>query len=246
MTEGCLLGIGVLVRQCLHSGQYPWRRDTAMRRLVICLSMMVVVCVAGCATGRSVVKPGYDFGLIERVAVVQVDGALRSNTARNQVADYFNSELLERGYNPIERAQVEALLSEQEFQASDLTSAAGIARAGQILNVDAVVLVNIGSFGEEISMTAKLVDVEDASILWVGEGSGGTGSTVGTIAGAALGAGTGVALGGTRRGRIVGGAVGGVLGGVAGRALSRQELTATRKVIGKLCRALPSKVPLRR
>jgi hypothetical protein len=153
-------------------------------------------------------------------------------------------ELLRKGYMPIERAQVQSLLEEHEFQASDLTTDEGAARAGRILNVPVVLVVNIPNFEEEMSMTAKMIDVEDASIIWAGSGSGRTGRTLGTIFGAAAGAvGGAVIAGGDSSDRAVGAIAGGVLGGVAGQALSPQKAEQAQKVIKRMCKSLPYRFP---
>ena len=211
-----------------------------MSRNVLCsMLVLAVVSAAGCASGESFIKPGYDFSAVKKVAVVEVVGDFRGEAAKNQIADYFAMELLKKGYEPVERTQVQAVLTEQKFQASDLTTAEGAAAAGRILNVSAVVIMNVGEFGERISMTAKMVDVEDASILWMGEGTGTTGRTAATVGGAVVGLGLGASLGGSRSGRIVGGVAGAAAGGVLGNALSPQELTQAKKAIQKMTKSLP-------
>jgi len=215
-----------------------------MRKAAICVLALVVVCVAGCATGQSYVNPNYDFSKLESVAVVDIEGALRSKAAKDQIATYFEMELLKRGYRVVERNRVEAILAEQDFQASDVTRPEGAVKAGRILNVGALMVVNIPNFGEEISMSAKILNAEDGEILWIGEGTGGTGRTLATIAGATVGAVGGIAAGGSRSGKVVGGVAGGILGGVAGRALSPQEQRAAQKIIqNKVCKKLPSRLP---
>ena len=216
-----------------------------MRASVGLACATVVLFAAGCASGESFVKPGYDFGQVDQVAVVEVEGAVRGEAARNQIADFFGMELLVRGYGPVERKQVAALLAEQDFQRSDLTSPEGAARAGRILNVDAILVVNVTTGHEQLAMTAKMLDVEDASLLWSGFGSGGTGKTLATVAGAAVGGAAGAAMGGDRTGAIVGGIAGAVLGGVAGHALTPQEQALARKVVRKVCKDMPYRLPVR-
>jgi TolB-like protein len=217
--------------------------ESAMCRNVLFVAVVLaVVLAAGCASGESFVKPGYDFGAVKKVAVVEVVGDFGGEAAKNEIADYFAMELLKKGYEPVERTQVQAVLSEQKFEASNLTTPEGAAQAGRILNVSAVVIMNVGEFGERISMTAKMVDVQDASILWMGEGTGTTGRTLATIGGAAAGVGMGIAVGHGRTGNIVGGLAGGALGGAAGYTLSPQQATQARNVIQKMCGSLPSKL----
>ena len=191
-----------------------------MKTICVYILLTIVLIAGGCSTGESYVRTGYDFSGLEKVAVINVQGPFGA-AARNQIADFYNMELLKKGYAPIERSQIEALLEEQKFQASEATTPKGIARVGRILNVPTVMVVNIPTFKEEISMTAKLLDVEDGSILWMGSGSGTTGRLLSTIAGAAGGAAAGAVVAGEDN-QTIGAIAGGVLGGVVGQAHSPQ------------------------
>lgn len=217
-----------------------------MRTVCLC-TLLAALVAGGCATGKgeSFVRAGFDFGKLDKVAVLEVSGAVRGDAAKNQIGDFFVMELLKKGYTPVERAQVQTLLKEQKFQATDVTSAEGAARAGRILNVPAVMLVNIPTYKDEMNMTAKMIDVEDASILWSGGGSGRTGKTLSTIFGAAAGAAAGATVAGDKRDdKILGGVIGGVLGGVAGQALSPQQAEQVQKVIKKVCAELPPRMAM--
>jgi len=216
-----------------------------MRTVCICVLLTGLV-VGGCATGKgeSYSRAGFNFSTLDKVAVLEVSGAVRGDAVKNQIGDFFSMELMKRGYTPVERAQVQALLKEQEFQSSGVTSDQDAAKAGRILNVPAVMLINIPTYKEEINMTAKIVSVEDGSILWIGNGSGSTGKTFSTILGAAAGAAAGVVIaGGDTRDRVAGGIIGGVLGGVAGQALSPQQADQVQKIIKKVCESMPPRVP---
>ena len=212
-----------------------------MKALFITVLAAVVVIVGGCATGESFVRADYDFSKIDKVAVIDVLGDVRGEAAKNQIADFFTMQLLKKGYIPVERAQVKSILKEHEFQSKGLTLQENAVRAGRILNVSTVLVVNIPKFKEEISITAKLIDVEDGGVLWIGSGSGRTGRMLSTIAGAAIGAGAGATVAGEDQ-QTVGAIVGGVLGGVAGQALTPQKADKTREIIKKLCRKLPPRL----
>jgi len=213
-----------------------------MKVTFVCALVAVVLLVGGCSSGKGYFRADYDFSNVDKVAVVDVIGDVRGESAKNQISDFFVMELLKKGYAPVERAQVQVLLKEQKFQSTDITTAEGAAQAGKILNVPAVLVVNIPNFGDEMSLTAKMVDVEDGSILWMGSGTGKTGRALSTVAGAAVGAGAGAAVVGEDD-REVGAVVGGVLGGVAGHALSPQKAAQAQKVIEKVCKTLPSRLP---
>jgi Curli production assembly/transport component CsgG len=219
-----------------------------MRTVCVC-TLLAALVVGGCATGKgeSYSKAGFNFATLDKVAVLDVTGAVRGDAVKNQIADFFNMELLKRGYTPVERAEVQKVLKEQEFQASSVTSDQDAAKAGHILNVPAVMLINIPTYKEEINMTAKMISVEDGSILWLGSGSGTTGKTFSTILGAAAGAAAGaVVAGGDTRDRVAGGIIGGVLGGVAGQALSPQQADQVQKIIKKVCASMPARIPMQR
>lgn len=210
-----------------------------IKRAVVLLPLLATVLAVGCAKSEGYVREGFDFSEVQRVAIVDVEGAVRSGAAKNQIADYFAMELLKRGYHPIERKQVKAILSEQEFQAGEFTTAEGAARAGRILNVGAIMVINIPRFEQEVEITSRLIDVEDGSLLWVGSGSGSTRRTLATIAGGAVGAGVGVLAGGDSSGRVVGGAAGAALGGATAHALSPEKAKIARAVIGRMSESLP-------
>jgi hypothetical protein len=213
----------------------------AMKIGTLCVFMGFLAMIAGCmATGESYYQTGYDFCKITKIAVLDVTGPNLSDAAKNQIADFFAMELLKKGFAPVERAQVWAILEEQKFQTSGETSSQDAARAGRILNVPAVILVNIPVYDESISMTAKMVNVEDGSIMWAGSGSGSTGRMLSTIFGSAAGAAAGAAIGG--EGHRTGGAIaGGVLGGATGFGLSPQQAEQFQKIIKKVCANLPER-----
>ena len=215
----------------------------AMKIVSVYALVIAVLLIGGCSSGESYVRAGYDFAELDKVAVVDVSGAVEGEPAKNQIGDFFAMELLKKGYTPVERIQVQSLLREQQFQATEVTSAKGAAGAGRILNVPTVLLVNIPTYKEEMSITAKMINVEDGSILWMGSGSGKTGKTLSTVFGAAAGAGVGAAVSG-KDDKLLGGIVGGVLGGAAGRALSPQQAKQARRIIKKMCMSLPPKFGL--
>jgi len=151
---------------------------------------------------------------------------------------------MKKGHTVVERSQVKAILKEQEFQASDLADPQGAAKAGKILNVPAVMMIDIPKYtNEKINVTAKLIDVQTAAILWLGNGDGTTGKTAATIVGALGGAALGAAVGGHDVGdRVIGGIAGAAVGGVGGNLLSPDQEKQFRKVVAKVAQSLPARV----
>lgn len=112
---------------------------------ILCLFLMVVF-ANGCVSSQSFVKPGVNFNNYKRIAVVSFDSVTGSAATENEIADLFGMELLRRGFNLIERTQVDKLLNEQGFQASDYTTPENAAKLGRILNVQAIILGNISAY----------------------------------------------------------------------------------------------------
>jgi hypothetical protein len=219
-----------------------------MKKCYILLTILTTatIFIGGCAAGKSTARTDYDFSKVSKVAVIDVLGPVGSEGAQNQLADMVTMQLLQKGYSPVERTQAQNILKEQKFQHDpNITSEQDAVKAGRILNIPTVVIVNVSKFTEDISMSIKMLDVEDGSVLWVGNGSGTQGKLLGTILGAALGAGAGVAAGGDdNSGKVVGGVIGGVVGGAAGNLLTPQQAKAAENIIAKICKDMPAKNPV--
>lgn len=210
-------------------------------KIVTITTLLIALALApGCSKGESYTHAGYNFANLDKVAVIEVAGAVEGETAKNQIADFFGMELLKKGYSPIERAQAQALLNEQDFQASDMTSPENVAKVGKILNVPVVLVVNIPTYYDEMNMTAKMMDVETGRLLWMGSASADTGKNLITILGAVGGAIAGTTVAGEDSDdKILGGVIGGVAGGLIGRELTPQQAEQVQKMTKKMCKALP-------
>ena len=211
------------------------------RLRVLVLVGTVLVLAMGCTSAESYARQGYDFGQVDKVAVVNVRGDLAGKAVRQQIFDYIAMELMKKGHTVIEREQMQSILEEQKFQRSDITTSQEAAMAGRVLNVPAVVMAAVNVRGERVTMTLKMVEVETAALLWTGTASGTTGRVLSTVGGAVVGAAGGVALGGDETGKIAGGVLGGALGGAAGHQLAPSEDRVIRKLLRKVFKTLPQK-----
>ena len=212
------------------------------RYVLVLVAVLALAFQAGCAsTVEGYVDKTYDFGTVQRVAVINITGARRDSGEQQAIADAFTMQLMKKGYRAIERAEVEKILKEQKFQASEVTTSAGAAEAGRILNVDAALIANMAVIGEEINMSAKLVDTTEAIVIWSAQDAASTRRTLATLGGAVAGAGAGYAIGGDSTGKAVGAGVGGVVGGVVGHALSPSELKVAKKLVKSICGTLPAR-----
>jgi hypothetical protein len=204
---------------------------------VITILAVAVLTIAGCSRSlekKSSYRAGYDFSGVTKVAIVAVEGAVPSELARDQIADFFAIELLENGYAPMGRAQVRALLTEEEVDVEDLTTPEGAVEAGLILDVPAVLTIRIPHFGEEISITGTMIDVEDRSMLWIATGSGRGGGGFSMFGSRSRG---GVDEG------LLGPVMGDVLGGT-GEPLSTADAERAQRIIKGMCRTLPLKLTM--
>ncbi|MCP4609975.1 MAG: hypothetical protein GY845_14800 [Planctomycetes bacterium] len=200
-------------------------------KIVVNILLIAVLFIGGCASGRaeSHSRAGYNFSMLDSVAVVAVEGALQSQTAKNQIAEYFEMELLKKGYAPKEWSNIAAALEEEEVQAEDLGTEAGLAEAAEIINVPAILIVNIPHFGNEMFITAKMVDVADGSVLWIGSATSKTGGWLSFGSGA----------GASAENELFGGVLGGA-GSVS--TLSPQESEQVQRLIRRMCKTLPSRL----
>lgn len=155
-----------------------------MKTLRNCLLLLIPLGLAGCS-GLSEFSMSHPseflrgaerkveggFSGIDHIAVVDVVGDIHSEVVKNQIADFYTDQLLKKGYAPVLRDYVQHELDTRGFDRSGLSLEAYAVEAGRAIEVPAVLIVSVPTFGEEMSMTAKLIDVEAGSALWYGHAS---------------------------------------------------------------------------
>jgi TolB-like protein len=124
---------------------------------VTCLFLMVAFAI-GCVSTQGFVKPGVDFSRYKMIAVVSFDSVTGNVAAQNEIADLFGMELLRRGFNVIERTQVDKVLNEQGFQASDYTTPESAAELGKILNVKAIIVGSVSAYDRIVEHKKSYVE----------------------------------------------------------------------------------------
>lgn len=206
--------------------------------------LAVFMLLAGCAStsGSGAHDASYDFAGIDRVAVVGIDVAGGSEASENQFGIMFNQVLLRKGYSPVERQQINEIIAEQEFQNSDMTRTSNAVELGRILNVDAVVVINVPRYGEHMEMSVQMMDTESAAVVWSASGAAKTGGGLTGSAGSLLGGVTGAVAGSEAEGTagaVVGAGVGSAAGGIAGKAMTPERQEQAAKLIDKLAESLP-------
>lgn len=204
-------------------------------KIVLNILVVAVLFIGGCRSQQeSSFRSGFDFNAVTKVAIVSVEGALASEVAKDEIADFFAIELLERGYAPIGRAQVRASLAEQEDEESitDLTTPEGAVAAGLALDVPAVLTIKIPHFGDDISISATMIDVEDHSILWLATGPGRSGGRFSSVFRSKSGGGKDEGLLGPMMGDMM---------GSTNQPLSPRDAERAQSIIEKMCKSLPTK-----
>jgi hypothetical protein len=202
-------------------------------KIVLNILAIAVLLVVGCRSQQeSSFRAGYDFSGVNKVAIVSVEGALPSETAKDEIADFFSIELLEKGYAPMGRAQVRSSLAELEDvnEMPNLSTPERAVAVGQALDVPAVLTIKIPHFGKEISISATMIDVKDRSIIWLANGIGKGGGTLSSIFGS----------GSSHEEGLLGPAMGDVMG-VTNEPLSPEDAKRAQSIVKKMCRSLPSK-----
>jgi hypothetical protein len=197
--------------------------------------------ISGCSSTteeRSSARTGYDFSGVEKVAIVSVEGTIRSEVARDQIAEFFAIELLEHGYAPIGRPQVRRLLARRAAEVNepavvDLSNPEEAVEIGLALKAPAVLTINVPHFGDAISITATMIDVEDGSILWIAHSSG---------RGVSGGSGFfGIGAEEAQGDDLLSGPSTRPVGPTSGLPLSPDEEKKVQSIIKDVCRSLPSK-----
>ena len=90
-----------------------------------------------------------EFRGAKSVSVSDVDG----------ISEMFMTYFRPSGYTPVERAQIDKVISEQGFQHSDITDDQAV-EVGRILNVSKVVVGKVSKLGGQYQVDVRVVDVQ--------------------------------------------------------------------------------------
>ncbi|MBF0430579.1 MAG: DUF2380 domain-containing protein [Fibrobacteria bacterium] len=96
-----------------------------------------------------------------------VSNGINDEEAVFSLDDVIRSELAKTGkYNVMERANINTILEEQQFQQSDACDASSCAvEIGQLLGVRQIVVGSIGKVGKTYTMNLRLIDVSTGKIV---------------------------------------------------------------------------------
>ena len=100
------------------------------------------------------------------MAFVALTSDAQNKLVENYVTDALTQSIFETGnVRIIERANLEKILSEQKFQAGGLVDDNSAKAIGKIAGVDYVCYGDMKDIGKEITVNARIVDVESGEVL---------------------------------------------------------------------------------
>jgi curli biogenesis system outer membrane secretion channel CsgG len=152
--------------------------------------ILISFAVCGCATAECYKKPGVDFSKYKRCAVVQFHCSSNPSIGQ-EVADAIALEFMKKGYDVIERSQLESVLDEDDLRAYGLTESSKSAL--RLAGVNAIVTGSVSRYSCHpssvpifyqgailgvmntsdchASVSLKMLDVGTGEVLWAANGS---------------------------------------------------------------------------
>ena len=142
-----------------------------MRKFIYVLTISVLF-VGGCLSTNETYQAKYNFGDLDKIAIVAVNGQVVNDAAKNQIADSFAMEILNKGYAPIQLAQVESNLNKMQELGEIMDVPQDAYQIGKLLKVPAILVINVPYLDEEIFISAQLIDANNGTVMWMGRDSG--------------------------------------------------------------------------
>ena len=105
---------------------------------IIPILLILSLFLSSCAVNSVVIKPGYNFDKIKRVAVVQFKDPAFYRDAGSMVSELFAKYMLKTGYNIVERDELDALVRERKLFESGILNKDHLIEFGRISGVDFV------------------------------------------------------------------------------------------------------------
>ncbi len=147
-----------------------------MKMLNCVLLLALVVGLTGCSSyygtpANSYLRMGYDLSQVDQIGIVSVFGAVQSGAIRMQIEDAFTAQILQKGYAPVGSEFLIRQLVQIQFDGTEMSPEVFAVEAGRALAYSTMLIVNVTNFSDEISVTAKLLDAESGSFVWIGQNS---------------------------------------------------------------------------
>lgn len=155
-------------------------RTYIFKALMLCATL----CLTSCAVDSVVLKKGYDFTKIKRVAVLDFKDASYCPSSGAMASELFVKHLLKTGYNVIERNELDALLKERQLSLSGLLDNSEQAKEfRKISGIDAIITGtvqmmvpernyyengNMRYIAAQVGITCRMISIETGEVLWAG------------------------------------------------------------------------------
>jgi len=157
-----------------------------MNKLKISLALLflfIAAVLTSCGgTAVVVMKPGYDFSKIKRVAVIEFKDSPNYPNSGSIVSEMFAKYLLMTGFNIIERDQLDTILKEHNLQLTNVMDPETLTQF-KLSGIDAIVTgtipmvvpeQNFYAYGNprfiaaQVGLTVRMISVETGEVLWIG------------------------------------------------------------------------------
>lgn len=142
------------------------------------LWILVLLVLGGCGgVGSTVfIHPDYDFGYVERVAVLPFENLTDARGAGEQVSRYFLSELLAtRAFEVVEPGEVYRAMQAMSLPREAVLTQDQIVELGQELKAQALFIGSVaasttgrsgGTTVNTVSLVARLVETQKGTTVW--------------------------------------------------------------------------------
>jgi len=158
---------------------------------VLVVGFLVSCFVSACAP-RIAIREEYDFSRVKRVGVLDFVNYLEFENSGSAVADEFVRQLILQGFDVIERNRLSDILRERRLAERKIIEPSRAKEIGKILGVDAIVTGTVTKylpdhkdivyvrdeqgeekwdivvFDAEVSISARMIDVDTGLIIWSG------------------------------------------------------------------------------
>ena len=165
-----------------------------MRSRLPIVALFIALLTLGCAARRSTVflHPDYDFGLVERVAVVNFENLSTEQGVASYATRLFITELLAaQAFDIVEPGETARILKEVGQSKAGELDLVGLKRMADSLGVQAVIFGSVGeasqlsgraSTSHVVSLDARMVDCATGTTVWSAAVSiGGPGTVARTL-----------------------------------------------------------------
>lgn len=153
-----------------------------INKFFIVLFLFASIFLSSCATQSIVLKNGYDFTQIRRIAVIQFKDPTYTSSTGAMVSQLFMKYFLKSGYNVVERDELDTILREKQLSENNILNPETI-KQFKLSGIDAIVTGTVtrsypeqevynGNYvrftAAQVGLTCRMIDVSTGELLWAG------------------------------------------------------------------------------